>query len=54
MEGQSKSGTGALARFRAWRKKRRLAAAKRRGRAEEQIAQERYNYSGPGAPGGGG
>ena len=54
MNSKSKSGTGALARFRAWRERRRVVARKRRAEGEDRISKERYNYSGPGAPGGGG
>jgi hypothetical protein len=54
MDHEPKSSPGVLARLRGLREQRRRAAKERRARAEQQISEERYNYRGPGAPGGGG
>jgi hypothetical protein len=54
MENVTKSRSGLLARLRGWRERRRRAARERRGWAEQRVNEERYNYRGPGAPGGGG
>jgi hypothetical protein len=54
MANEPKSDPGVLARLRRWREHRRRAAKERRAWAEQRINEERYNYRGPGAPGGGG
>jgi len=40
-----------FARLRGWRERRRQAVTECRAWAEGQVAQERYRYKGPGAPG---
>ena len=54
MANEPKSRPGIVDRLKAWREQRRSAARERRASAEQRISEERYNYRGPGAPGGGG
>lgn len=54
MENEPRTRPGVLARLKSWRDRRRRAAWERRGWAEQRVNEERYNYRGPGAPGGGG
>ena len=54
MENVPKPRAGVLARLRGWRERRTRATRERRAWAEQRVNEERYNYRGPGAPGGGG